>query len=410
MVRTYPKIMNKKNLWMIVLFSFIGVLLILNFSALYINWWPSLSGQWGLTHKVSRVPIGGDFSVFYAASELILSGKTSHVYDPSVLRETIEHTTGAQRNFLWHYPPIFLLIVSPLALLPYLPSLFMWLALTLGGYLWVIRRIAPHPITPWLALAFPGAYINFIHGQNGFLTAIILAGGLLLLDRKPRLAGLVLGLLCYKAHFAALVPVALLAGRRWQALAMAAFSAAALAAVSLLAFGPEAWRAFFASIDASVSLFQSPTGFWRNSPTAFVATRLYGGSLTLAWTIQALVMLLAVSAVVYAWSGYRKIPSSARNATLVLAALLFTPYAHSYDFAILALPLAWLGWEYYRRGLLPYFDACLLIVGYVTPFLVYPFGEVIYNFPLAPLVFIILMINALSKRYDSQTVDHTSVV
>ncbi len=389
-----PKGKNKKNFYRIVLLSLIGILLGLNFCALYINWGPTLSGQWTLTHKSSGTPIGGDFSVFYAASQLIMGGEPSEVYNPSFLQETIKRITGAQKGYCWFYSPIFLLMVFPLALLPYLPSLFLWLGLTLGGYLWIIRRLAPHPLTTWLVLAFPGAFINLLHGQNGFLTATVLGAGLFFLDRSPRLAGLVLGLLCYKPHFAVLVPVALITGRRWQALVAAAISAVTLMVISLLAFGPEAWRAFFASTDATFRLLENEN-FWKKwSPTTiFVTTRLWGGSVALAWTLQSVIMLLAVGAVIYSWRDGRETPPFVRNAVLVLASLLFTPYVHSYDLAIFALPLAWLGWEWYNHGQFNLCNTGLWILGYAMPFFVYPFGELMHNFPLAPIIFLTFIMN-----------------
>ena len=84
-------------------------------------------------------------------------------------------------------------MILPLALLPYLASLVAWLLVTLSNYLLVIRRIAPHPLTPWLALAFPGTFQNFIQGQNGFLSAALLGGGLVILDRFPLTGGMLLG-------------------------------------------------------------------------------------------------------------------------------------------------------------------------------------------------------------------------
>ena len=54
-------------------------------------------------------------------------------------------------------------------------------------------------------------------------------GGLLLLDRRPVLAGILFGALCYKPHFGMLIPVALAASGRWRAFGAAAASAAASA-------------------------------------------------------------------------------------------------------------------------------------------------------------------------------------
>ncbi len=121
--------------------------------------------------------------------------------------------------FPWVYPPTYLLVVYPLALLPYLASLAIWLAVTISPYLLVLRRIAPHPLTIWLALAYPGTFENFFHGQNGFLTTALIGWGLLLLDHSPLVGGFLLGLVSFKPHLMVLVPLALLAGRRWKALA-----------------------------------------------------------------------------------------------------------------------------------------------------------------------------------------------
>ena len=41
-----------------------------------------------------------------------------------------------------------------------------------------------------LALAYPAVLINIGHGQNGFLTAALLGGALIILDRRPILAGI----------------------------------------------------------------------------------------------------------------------------------------------------------------------------------------------------------------------------
>ena len=57
----------------------------------------------------------------------------------------------------------------------------------------VIRRIAPHRLTPFLFFGFPGVYVNFFYGQNGYLSTILLGGGLLLIDAHPFLGRSALG-------------------------------------------------------------------------------------------------------------------------------------------------------------------------------------------------------------------------
>lgn len=391
--------MDKEKIVRVILICFIIILLALHASVLYINWGSALLAGKMLIPS-SGLPIGPDFSHYYAAAHLAHLGTPLKVYNPSILQETLRSITGAQTNYVWLYPPIFLMMVLPLALLPYLPSLLLWLCLTLAGYLVVIRRLAPDPLTPWLALAFPGAFINLLSGQNGFLSAMILGAGLFFLDRRPRTAGLVLGLLCYKPHLAVLVPVALLAGRRRQALAMASLTALLLALITLLVFGPEVWQAFFAGTEASFE-FLRDENLWKNwSPTTlFVTARLWGGSIKLAWALQAVMMFLAGAVVVFAWKDGSNPPVYIKNAVLVLALLLFSPYAHFYDFALLALPIAWLGWAWYNHGRLRAVEAGLLTAAYIMPFLIYPFGKLLHHFPLAPIILLMLLIYALINSF-----------
>jgi hypothetical protein len=56
-----------------------------------------------------------------------------------------------------------------------------------------------------------------VGGQNSTWTPGLFGGGLSLLERRPLLAGGLLGLLIYKLQLGLLIPVALLAGRHWRA-------------------------------------------------------------------------------------------------------------------------------------------------------------------------------------------------
>ena len=128
--------------------------------------------------------------------------------------------------------------------LPYGWGLSIWLAASLAAYLAALRAILPRPETPLIALAFPAVFVNIGHGQNGFLTAALLGGALHLLDRRPWLAGVLIGLLAYKPQFGVLIPVALLAAGRWRTIGAAVATVAALLAVSFVMLGGGVWHAF----------------------------------------------------------------------------------------------------------------------------------------------------------------------
>ena len=113
-----------------------------------------------------------------------------------------------------------------------------------AAYLATVRAILPRPETLLVAAAFPAVFVNVGHGQNGFLTAALLGGALQLLDRRPSLAGVLIGFLAYKPQFGLLIPLALLAGKRWITIAAAAATVAALIALSVVMLGTDVWHAF----------------------------------------------------------------------------------------------------------------------------------------------------------------------
>jgi hypothetical protein len=55
-----------------------------------------------------------------------------------------------------------------------------------------------------------------VHGQNQFLTASLVGGVFLTLERRPALSGILLGLLSYKPQLGVLFPVALAFGGYWR--------------------------------------------------------------------------------------------------------------------------------------------------------------------------------------------------
>ncbi|MFZ0052925.1 MAG: glycosyltransferase family 87 protein [Desulfobaccales bacterium] len=313
----------------------------------------------------------------------------------------------------WLYPPTFLLIILPLALLPYFVALSLWTLIGLAGYLWVVRRLAPHPLTYWLALAFPGTYQNLVFGQNGFLFAVLLGGGLLFLEGSPLTAGVLLGLLSCKPHLMVLVVLALVVGRYWRALLSAVLVSAILIAASVLVLKPEVWLAFLKSTPESVRVLQTGLLPWRNvplhlfnMPTVFCAMLEAGAGPGTARILQGAVMLGVAVVVGCAW--FRGAALTIRGSILVLGILLFTPYAAVYDLALLALPLACLSWDGYTRGWLPG-EPLLLVLGWLMPLLA-PYLALATHVQIAPVVLILLVILVLRRwlKYPDMTKDRAS--
>ena len=312
-------------------------------------------------------PLGTDFSDVWTAGRLALSGHPASVYDPAA------HYAAQQAAFHdpripfygWHYPPMFLLAASLLALLPYLAAVVVWQGLTLPLYLVTIRGIVPEKGTMLLALAFPAVFMNLTHGQNGFLTAALIGGGLLILDRRPWLAGVMFGLLAYKPQFGVLLPLALLAEGRWRTIVAAGLTVIAAASLAYLVFGVETWRAFLANtaFTRHTVLEQGGAGFWKIQ-SIFAAVRMWGGSIGLAYGVQTAAGLAAALTVFLLWrSGADR---RLKAAGLIAGAFLCTPYGFDYDFVALAPAGAFLV-SYGRERGLRTSELLALILAFAAP-------------------------------------------
>ena len=341
--------------------------------------------------------IGGDFINPYAASIAALKGDAASVYDIH-LHHLQEVAVVGGKDFgvvAFVYPPMFLLFVLPLSMLPFIASWVVFETVTLAGYLAVLRRIAPIPVGVWLAITFPAVIINFMCGQNGFLTTAIIGGGLLLLDQWPLLAGFLFGLIAYKPHFAILIPLVLVVARRWRALVATAISAILFAAVSLAVFGAPAWRAFAGTIAFTRKIVLEQGGInFSTLQSGFGAIRMWGGSVEAAYVLQAVVAIYAVSAVVWVWQKTSR-PFALKGATLVVGSLMVSPYVLQYDLVLLALPIAWLAMEGFEKGFLPY-EKAVLSVAWILPRVSLPVSQSA-KIPIAPIVIIALM-TAILRR------------
>jgi hypothetical protein len=336
-----------------------------------------------------------DYVLLWSASNLALGKDPGAVYSIPKLRR-LQTAFGDDPNQImpWLYPPSFLLLILPLGLLPYFISLAGWLGGTLWSALAVLRRIAPDPLTRKLALAFPGNALNLFYGQGIFLLIGLTGGGLMTVDSYPLLAGLLLGLsISYKPHLGVLVLVAFLGGRRWQALGAMLVTVAALAVLSATVFGLKIWILFWQTIPLARQIVATVSELWPRMATPFAAVRLLGGGLPVAWIIQGVVTGTVVVIVFWVWR--REAPLAVRASTLVVGALLATPYAFEYDLSLLSLPLAWMAWEGFKHGWRPWEKYWLPVV-WISPILTTILAKKL-GWPLEPLILAVFLFLVVSR-------------
>jgi hypothetical protein len=306
-------------------------------------------------------PVPTDFDAFWSGARLVLQGHPALAYDvPAML--AAQHV-GAQpapgQFFPYLYPPPFLLLSTPLGLLPYLAAMAAFALVGFGAIAACLRRILPAPWPLLPILAFPAAMMNATMGQNGALTALCFGVALLLMERRPALAGLCLGLLACKPHLAVCVPLALLASRRWRVLASCAATAMLVCLLSWAALGGGVWTGFFAASSMAREVLAGDDT-WPRMLSVYAAVRILHGGAWMAAAAQAAAAIVACLCVVRVCTP--RPGAGPEIAVTVSAALLCTPYLFDYDLVCLGVPMAWLAgrgsllgwrpWEKIGLGLL----------------------------------------------------------
>jgi alpha-1,2-mannosyltransferase len=321
-------------------------LILLGVCAIAMTGWIALSD--GLIDRNGK-PIGSDFSSFYAAGSLVLDGRANDVYDMALHYAREQQMFGAATPYYgWLYPPIFLLVATPLALIPYPLALAVWQIGTFALYLSVIgaivRRMRQRGIVIgalWLPIAagFPAVFVNLGHGQNGFLTAGLFGAALLALPTRPVISGVLFGLLVYKPQFALIVPIALLAAGQWRTVVAAGITVMALVAVTSLAFGAHLWFAFAASTETSRKLLLEggDVGF-EKLQSVFAAARMWGSGIPLAYAVQGIASAAAACGTAWVWRSSSD--RDLKGALLIIATLLASPHVLDYDLMMLAPAIA----------------------------------------------------------------------
>jgi len=284
-----------------------------------------------------------DFIVFHAASRAILEGKLEVIYGLEAFSDY------ENLHYLYHfgdpvdfrpfmYPPPWLLLIAPLALLGVATGYGLFMAATAALATVLVGRAN---FWIWIAaLTSPAALWTMISGQNAFLNVGLFYGGMRLLDRSPMAAGILLGLLSYKPQLWILVPGALLAARRWQALAWTIGTAAFMALASLLVFGLEFWIQFLemarvsAQPDFTDQMFRHVSTYMT---TILAAGRLLGVPAPVANIVH---LAGAGCALILVWRAFRHHgPCDEATAVLAAGSLLVSPYLITYDL-LLMMPAA----------------------------------------------------------------------
>jgi Glycosyltransferase family 87 len=347
---------------------------------------------------VVQVYAGADFANWWTSARLALSGEAIKLYDPPAYIEAMHRMLSpALDNHIWSYPPHALLLALPFGLAPYFWALALWTMSTFTAFLFAVRPARGAADRAWLALAvvlMPATLINLFAGQTGLLVGALLIGALRVVETRPALAGVLLGLATIKPQLGAVMPLAFICIGAWRAIAVAIATTFMLVAASILIFGAQAWAGYFSvTIPLQSDMLEQSKGFFAYMmPSSFVAARLVGLSVGFATATQGAV---SVAAALLCIGALRQTPAVAlRNAIAMVTALCLSPYVFNYDMTAASAALLVLARS---RPNLPRTTSYLIALALLAPALVMIVNPL--GFPIIPITNLALLAMLAREAY-----------
>ncbi len=290
--------------------------------------WSDPANRW-------RFPLGHDYVAFWTAAQLYAEGGLPRLYDFQAF-ESLQNTLAVRPGLLlWLYPPVYLVLILPLAAVSFVAGYFLFTAVNLGAIAAVFHRIRPFPgRLGWAALFGSPIIVGaVIQGQNGAFFAACVVGGFAAREKGLHwLAAILFALTLAKPQYGPLLPIALVALGDWKGILRVAAFCIAFILLATAVTGVEAWPYFVENARAlRVSL--SDPELLAHMPTVWAALSVAGFDGRLALVVHALVALSAVVAVWWIWL-QPTISNDVKLASLLFGTLLITPYAYRYDMVL----------------------------------------------------------------------------
>lgn len=307
-----------------------------------------------------------DHLSLWAAGRLAAAGQPSDAYDWERHKAEMGRAMNraVESDLPFSYPPSAMLAFAPLSQLPFITSFLLFGLLTLVPLAIVCAGIIGHRNGAVWMLATVPPFWNFCVGQTGALSGALFGAGLLLLSRRPALAGMMFGLLTFKPHLGLLIPVALLATGQTRAIVAATATAAAMILASALLWGVEPWLTFVHAVSGFGAFAMSAANLTAYKlQSLFGVMRALGSPPEIALTAQ---VALAIALAALVWHIWRA-PGSQdlKSGVLATAAVMATPYAFHYDLVLLTISQAFYLRHALARGITAQDAIVILLVNTV---------------------------------------------
>lgn len=337
-----------------------------------------------------------DFANYWLSAMLARSGEALLMFgDATLYFERMKAIFGP--DYPWHnwsYPPHAVLFFLPLGYMGYLPAMSLFLGLTLALYILALGTVPARATLIGAVLLIPFVVTNLVSTQNGFLTAALMLGGLMLRDTRPILSGILFGLLTFKPQLGLLLPPLLLYERQWRLIGTTILTATIMVMISVLVFGIDSWTGFVVNVLPQQTAIMKTFGgdFPHMMASAFGSARSLGFDAVIAMQIHWPIAAIGIS--LFVLGLFRLGNAYSRAFSLLFASFLIVPYTVVYDLgALCAFAALWpLGTG--RQSPMPL--RMLLILVAMLPIAMLPLGQA--GLPVAPLLLLFAYVAMLGSE------------
>ncbi len=280
---------------------------------------------------------GRDFVNVFTSGRLVLEGQLHLLYDRFAYRAwQADYFGGGIRDHNYSYPPVSLFYTPLFGALPYVWALALWTILSLLAFGMAARPwLAREQLPTWLGVILPSSIVCVWAGHYGLFVGALWLAAWHNLEKRPKLAGVLTGLMIIKPHMAVLMPILFLRRKAWTAMAAATTTVIILVGLSILLFGFDLWHIYLTSTsETQLNMLRATRAFFlKMMPTISPALFALGFPATLVWPAQ---VTIAVITVILMW---RYQPADAHRSGLAaaVATFLILPYAFNYDMTIVGL-------------------------------------------------------------------------
>jgi Glycosyltransferase family 87 len=228
--------------------EFLRALLILGgalFTLTLLAYLCTTSWSWPFPRDKATLVLGRDFLNLWMYGRALFDAEPARFYDIATYNAELAKLLGPfYPGQNWPNPPTALVVMAPFGALAYFPALIAWFTSGVLAFCLAGRRELADIRLLAVVLVSPAALLCVISGQSSLLTTAALLAIFAWLDKRPVIAGVLIGLLTVKPQLGVLFPIALIASARWRVFGAAALTALALMAASTALGGVEGWQAY----------------------------------------------------------------------------------------------------------------------------------------------------------------------